>query len=189
MIELLVLSISLLFAIGVIVLLPSLIMPVLFCYGRDYGSALFWLKRYFKNDMAIYTPFDLVYLYILNDRADEISGVYRAYEQKGNIGSEYFVHAWVAAHAGEWHVAEVALGELRKYTIMNDVDLDKLAAAITRRSSKEIDMLYLVDMNGKAFITPSLFRVTLVSLAGALALAGVTAVVVYLVLRIANLLV
>lgn len=187
MIEFIVLSIFLLLAIGVIALVPSLVLPVVCCYSKNYTLALFWLKRYFRHDMALYTPFDLVYLHILNGRVEQIATVYRAYLQKGNIGSEFFVQAWVAGHTGEWQVAETALMELRKYTIMNDVDLDKLAGAIARRNPKEIDTLYLVDMNGKAFISPSLFRVMLVSMTGALVLAGAGVAVAYLVMRMTSL--
>ena len=171
------LAIALCFAALVIalVILPSLVLPLVFCYSKNYKKALFWLRRYFKNDMAFYSPFDLVYLYILTKQLDAIPAAYRNVMKKGNMGSEYFVDAWVCAHQGKWKEAQAALTELRKYTILNDVNADKFAAAISNKNATEIDNIYLVDMNGKAFINPSILRTVWVTLAGVATFAVIAA--------------
>lgn len=171
------LAIALCFAALIVALaiLPSLVLPVICCYSKNYQKALRWLRRYFKNDMAFYSPFDLVYLYILTEQLNAIPAAYRDVMRKGSMGSEYFVDAWVSAHQNNWPEAEKALTELRKYTILNDVNPDKLAAAIAHKNAAEIDAIYLIDMNGKAFITPSMFRTIWVVLAGVATFAAIAA--------------
>lgn len=164
MVDIFSLVIAVLLAVGVVYLALAAMLPTIYSYARNYAAASRWLRRYFRHDMALYSPFDLVYLYLMTGRAGEVREMYRKYSRKGNIGSEYFVDAWVAAHQNEWHAAKEALGELRKYTIMNDVNLDKLATAIDHKSAKEVDEIYLIDMNGRLMVQPSFFRVAWVSI-------------------------
>lgn len=171
--------ISSIIALSVVIITPSLVLPVVYAYARNYGSALVWMRRYFRHDMAFYSPFDLVYLYILNGQLDKVDAVYRKYEQKGNRGSEYFVRMWVAAHRGDWKAAETACLQMQKYTITSDVDPREMAAALHRRDVSAIDDAYLIDMNGRAVITPSLFRVTWVSLLGVAAIVGALLLVIW----------
>lgn len=152
--------------IGVLMLIPSAVLPVILSYAGSYRSASFWLRKHFYTDMGFYSPLDLAYLYIITDRLDEVMVVYRKYLRKGNIASEYFVSAWTAAHQGRWKDARESLVTLRKHTIMNEIDLKKLAAAIDAKDVAAIDAIYLIDMNGRAFIRPSLLRTLVVTLAG-----------------------
>lgn len=147
-------------SIAAVIVLPALVLPVIFAYTRDYEKSLLWMKRYFRHDMALYSPLDLVYLCVINDRLDEAEHVYRTLEQKGNRGSEYFVRLWVASHRADWAAAELALEEVKKYTITSDVDFREVAQALRRRDARAIDEVYLIDMNGHRVIRPSLFRIT-----------------------------
>ncbi len=174
---------ALLVAIGILYVIIVVMMPTVCLYAGNKAAAATWLRRYFRHDMALYDPFDLVYLYIATGRADEVQAMYRKYSRKGNIGSEYFVDVWVAVHQGEWQAASRALEELRKYTIMNDVDIDKLAAAVAHKSAKEVDDIYLIDMNGRAAVQPSFFRLAWVVLACGLIIGLVWAALVYFVLN------
>lgn len=181
------LSVGLL-AIAAIVIIPSLALPVVYAYTGNYPRSLRWMKRYFRHDMAIYSTFDLVYLYILNDRLDEVEQVYRALEQKGNRGSEYFVRLWVAAHRGDWRVAEAALMEVGKYTITSDINLKEVSSALMRQDLAAIDNVYLIDMGGRTMIRPSLFRVTWVVLVSGISGVAALAAVVWVALQVGSLL-
>lgn len=181
------LSIGLL-AVAAIIVIPSLALPVVYAYTGNYRRSLLWMRRYFRHDMAIYSPFDLVYLYILDDRLDEVEQVYRALEQKGNRGSEYFVRMWVAAHQGDWSMAEAALTEVEKYTITSDINLKEVSLALRRQDIAAIDNVYLIDMGGQAMIHPSLFRVTWVVVVSGVSIVSALAAVIWTVLQLRALL-
>lgn len=173
-----------LIAVAVIIVTPSLVFPIIYTYLGNYRQALIWMKRYFRHDMAFYSSFDLVYLYIINGQFDDAESVYRSYEQKGNRGSEYFVRMWLAAHRGDWRTAEAALREVEKYTITSDLDLKELAVALKRQDVAAIDNAYLIDMSGSTTITPSLFRVTWVGVLGVAAITAALFAVVWIVTQL-----
>lgn len=175
------LTIALLVVIASAVFVVALALPLLFLAAGNLRQAANWLQRYFRIDMGFYSPFDLVYLYIKTDRLDEITGKYRKYQRKGSVGSEYFVEAWVAAHKGDWQAASRAHKELRKYTIMNDVSLPKLAKAIEDQDARQIDDMYLIDMGARATISPSFIRIVSALFGIALSVAAVLLLAMWLV--------
>lgn len=187
MIDIILFALVLLIAFGLLYVILNTVMPTVCLFAGNYAGALGWLWRYFRHDMALYSPFDLVYLYIETGQTDQVAEVYRKYQNKGNIGSEYFVEAWVAAHQDDWQEAEKALEELRKYTIMNDVNLEKFAEAIAHKDAEAVDAIYLIDMNGRATVQPTLFRLIWSLLAGMLAAICVVALTMYLVVYVLNL--
>ncbi len=182
MIELLSLASALLVAAGILYVVVVVMMPTVCLYAGNREAAASWLRRYFRHDMALYNPFDVVYLYLATGRASEVPEMYRKLQRKGNIGSEYFVDAWVAAHQDEWQAAKKALDELKKYSIANDVDVDKLAEAVEHKSAQEVDEIYLVDMSGRAVVQPSFFRLAWVVIASIAVVAATWAALVYFVL-------
>lgn len=182
MVDVFSLAIAVLLVAGVVYLALAVMMPTIYLYTRSYKAAANWLRRYFRHDIALYSPFDLVYLYLTLGRSSEVPAMYRKLQRKGNIGSEYFVDAWVAAHEGDWRAAEAALDKLKKYSITNDVNADKLTEAVAHKSATEVDEIYLIDMNGRAVVEPSFFRVAWVVLAGGLAMGLIWAALVYFVL-------
>lgn len=173
-------------AIAAIIIIPSLVLPLIYAYVGNYRQSLIWMRRYFRHDMALYSPLDLVYLYMINGQLDEVEAVYRAYEQKGNRGSQYFVRLWVAARQGNWQAAEIAFAEVEKYTITSDIDLKGISSAIRDRNVTVIDDAYLIDMNGRTTITPSLFRVTWVAVLGAAGFAAAVGVIVWMLAEAKN---